>query len=265
MVRHPDFEKIYRQFINRYGEKEGEKRYYAWLNAYGLDDTKPMPPHLPPKKKESMSVQHPSMIMVEQQEAGRLYYFTALHAGTTGRPGMVDVEGLPRLRLYTVEELKRAARTLVWKGVNLNHTKYPPSERNHVEWAEYDDEKQAIVGYAYVEDEEINRLYDEGMITHCSVEYVSQSLPRFNGIAPQGIVFLGLAFLTNDVPPGDPFSTVVSADEVSFTEGEKLLLLRKLEALLGPESAPPTGGLPEGREASKGGEKNRDGEFKEAE
>ena len=45
--RHTDFEKIYRQFMKRYcgsPDKECEKGksiYYAWLNAHGLDDTKP--------------------------------------------------------------------------------------------------------------------------------------------------------------------------------------------------------------------------------
>ena len=45
--RHPDFEKIYRQFMKRYcGSpdeecEKGKQVYYAWLNAHGLDDTKP--------------------------------------------------------------------------------------------------------------------------------------------------------------------------------------------------------------------------------
>lgn len=44
---HPDFQKIYSQFMRQYcgsADKEcskGKDMYYAFLNAHGLDDTKP--------------------------------------------------------------------------------------------------------------------------------------------------------------------------------------------------------------------------------
>ncbi|MEM7820409.1 MAG: hypothetical protein QW761_02315, partial [Candidatus Aenigmatarchaeota archaeon] len=128
MPRHPDFEKLYQQFINSYGEKEGEKRYYVWLNSFDppLDDTKPMPEHLPPKKGETVeAVFPPAVLQLLEKPEGRVYKVTALHVGRTGRPGMNDEEGLPRLRHYSEDELIRAARTLVGKPVNLNHLYYP--------------------------------------------------------------------------------------------------------------------------------------------
>jgi len=42
---HPDFRKIYNDFIKRYGKERGKEYYYRWLNKNKLDDTKPMPKH----------------------------------------------------------------------------------------------------------------------------------------------------------------------------------------------------------------------------
>ncbi|RLI04981.1 hypothetical protein DRO26_03555, partial [Candidatus Bathyarchaeota archaeon] len=39
MPKHPDFEKIYQNFLKRYGVEEGKKLYYAWLKKHSLDDT----------------------------------------------------------------------------------------------------------------------------------------------------------------------------------------------------------------------------------
>ena len=46
MPKNSDFDKIYANFISKYGEKEGKNFYYAWLNKNKLDDTKPMPKHM---------------------------------------------------------------------------------------------------------------------------------------------------------------------------------------------------------------------------
>lgn len=43
--KHPDFLKIYKGFLKRYGDR-GEEVYHRWLNKNKLDDTKPMPKHI---------------------------------------------------------------------------------------------------------------------------------------------------------------------------------------------------------------------------
>lgn len=231
MPKNPDFEKVHKQFVGKYGDKQGDTLYYAWLNSFDppLDDTKPMPDKLPPKKKGE-SIEPPTIIrtknnpadfapfvklfipnaekLLESLSSGEVYFVPAIHVGTTGFPGMTDAEGFPRLRRYDEDELMRAARTLIGKPVNLNHVKYPDASKNFVIWAEYDTQTQGVMSYVYVEDKEINLLYDEGQINAASVEYAALDLPRFDGIAPTGILFSGLALLTKDVIPGDPKTSV---------------------------------------------------------
>jgi len=40
---HPDFQKVYDNFVSEYGAEKGKKLFYAYVNKHGYDDTKPMP------------------------------------------------------------------------------------------------------------------------------------------------------------------------------------------------------------------------------
>jgi hypothetical protein len=214
MPKHSDFEKIYQQFIEKHGEEKGKKLYYAWLNSYDppLDDTKPMPKHI--AKKESYV-----MPLKVDNFDGRLYLVKALHVGTTGREDLVDEQGLPRLRHYDADELKRAARTLINAPVNLNHG--PPLPGANVIWSDYNDEETVVTSLVASKNPKLDKAYDDGDVIGSSVEFGAVDFPQVDGVKPTGIVFTGLAFVTKDFVPGDSKSSVILIKEILAPSSEK--------------------------------------------
>jgi archaellum component FlaC len=51
---HPDFQKVYNNFIKQYGPSKGKNVYYSWLNKNKLDDKKPMPKGFSPKSEKEI-------------------------------------------------------------------------------------------------------------------------------------------------------------------------------------------------------------------
>jgi hypothetical protein len=204
MPRHPDFEKIFQQFIARYGAEQGERLYYAWLNKNKYDDTKPFP-----KKNVAESFQwlEPTLTFYKTMGNGKLYKVHALHVGTS-----------QNMNRYDEEELRLAARSLAERPLNLNHARYSGFRGvNKVVDAEYED--GVVEAVIYVEDPEIQRMIDDGEIKHVSIEAKARSAEWADGFAIQGLVFTGLALLTSDVPPGDPLTAIMKESKVtSVTE-----------------------------------------------
>jgi len=187
LPRHEDFEKIYQNFIDQYGE-EGEQKYFAWLNEHGYDDTKPMP------KKESFSWVGDIQAVPGSKN---LIRGEALHPLKTLHP-----EEWPGVRVYLEEELQKSAHTLADKPLLLDHSMLLDGK---VTGAQYED--GAIEYAAQLNDPRILDLIRTGDIKHCSVEFEWESLEHVNGVAPKGIKFTALSLLKN-FAPGDPLSTV---------------------------------------------------------
>ena len=114
-----------------------------------------------------------------------------LHVGT-------DSDGVT----YTEEELKRAAKTLSFRPIDINHARkfrkggnlaYP---ENRTLWMEYDPALQAVTGYLQLD---VHHSWQVrlGKITSVSVEFYS--LCEIEG---RGIVFSGLS-LVQDAKPAD--------------------------------------------------------------
>jgi len=186
MPRYPDFEKIYRQFIKRYGREKGEQYYYAWLKKLGLDDTKPY------------GAQVREAFRWARFQGDKYYYCEAAF----------PVESMNK-NIYTEEELIRAARTLIGKPVNLNHEK--PLEGVEIVDAEYED--GAVECILRIENDEIRKMIDNGEIYHVSIEESFRDAEVKNGVKPEGIVFTGLALLTKDVLPGLPLTRIYKSTD----------------------------------------------------
>lgn len=125
MPMHPDFQKIYSQFVMRYGDKEGKDRYYAWLNSRKLDDTKPYSNSQIQKNAkcqqctkrlcESLDAFKPLVKLLKNDTTGKTYEIEAHFA----LPSMNNV-------LYTREEMRQASTSMMNKRVDLNH-RFPPA------------------------------------------------------------------------------------------------------------------------------------------
>jgi hypothetical protein len=188
LPRHEDFKKIYQNFIDQYGEGEGEKKYFAWLNEHGYDDTKPIP------KKEGFSW---AGSIKDMPGVDNLIRGQALHPLRTVHP---DV--WPEVREYLEEELEKSTHTLVGVPLILDHCQVLQGK---VLGANYED--GAIEYVAQLDDPNVLELVRNGAIKHCSVEFEWKSLDQVNGVAPRGINFTGLSLLRL-FQPGDPKTTV---------------------------------------------------------
>jgi len=126
---------------------------------------------------------------------GRFYKVHAIHVTTTGNRNK-----------YTEEELRLAARSLAERPLNINHEKELPFPANKTVDAEF--EGSNVEAVIRVEDEETNRLYEAGKIKNVSIDAKFRSADSGQVLVPRGIVFTGLALLTEGVAPGDPLTTI---------------------------------------------------------
>jgi len=228
LPRHPDFEKIYRQFMKRYcGSpdnecKKGRRIYYAWLNTHGLDDTKPYR-----KPQEAFKWAEPLIRLAKEDRNAKYYKVEALF----------PVSSMNR-NVYTEEELIRAARTLIGKPVNMNHES-PPLEGVEIVDAEYEDGAVEVLlkvsRNAMFEGKKIVDMIDNGEIMHVSVEgacRIRRPTIADNdfGFSCEGLVFTGLALLRKDVLPGVPLTRIEPVEKiVSDIHGDRVMNEEKKE------------------------------------
>jgi len=211
--RHPDFEKIYRQFMKRYcgsPNKEcekGKQAYYAWLNAHGLDDTKP---YRKPQESEAFKWAEPLIKFAKEDEGAKYYRVEALF----------PVSSMNR-NIYTEDELIRAARTLIGKPVNMNHE--APLENVEILDAEFEDGAVEVLlkvsRDAEFEGKKIVDMIDNGEILHVSIEGACRSRKIFVtdddvGFGCEGLVLTGLALLQKDVLPGVPLTRIEPVEKI---------------------------------------------------
>ena len=126
---------------------------------------------------------------------GKFYKVHAIHVATTGNRNR-----------YTEEELRLAARSLAERPLNINHEKELPFPGNKVVDAEF--ESNNVEAVIRVEDQEVNQLYEAGKIKNVSIDAKFRSADVGEVLVPRGIVFTGLALLTEGVAPGDPLTTI---------------------------------------------------------
>jgi hypothetical protein len=203
--RHPDFEKIFQAFLGQYCKDSPEKvceagssRYYAWLKARGLDDTKAY--SLP---QESFQWAEPYVQLAREDKEARYYKVQALFPLSS----MNNV-------VYTREELLQATRTLIGKQNDLNHTPKLFPEVEILDAQFEDDVAECLVRVP--KDSELQKLIDDKKITQVSVEWGGRNVkPGPEGSVVEGLFFTGLGWLTNDVLPGVPLTTIQSVESIA--------------------------------------------------
>ena len=210
--RHPDFEKIYRQFMKRYcGSpndecEEGKRAYYAWLNMHSLDDTKPYR-----KPQEAFRWAKPTIELTKEDPEAKYYKVEALFPVSSMNNN-----------LYSEDELLRAARTLIGKPVNMNHES-PPLEGVKIIDAEFEDGAvEALLQVsrnAEFNGKKIIDMIENGEIIHVSIEgscrsRKMQSVNGESGFSCEGLVLTSLALLQNEVLPGIPLTRIKPVEKI---------------------------------------------------
>ncbi len=236
-LRHPDFQKIYRQFQT---VENGENRYLNWINALNLDETKPYGDCF--KEQFGWIKRHTDLRLWNEDSRNKYWKFEAAF----------PVESMNG-NVYTREELIRAARTLVGKSVNLNH-KYPLPT---IEIVASEEENGIVEGVIKVpntlkcpicdENKTINELIEQKGIYNNSLEAgcTFESEDR----KCEGMYFTGLALLTTKVLPGIPLTRLKPLEGImvealqSSTRRRKNVKTIKMEVLEEDEPEP----CPEGQ------------------
>jgi hypothetical protein len=208
MPRHSDFQKIFDAFMWRYCKdhkecKEGKDYYYAWLNKLGLDDTKPYQ-----NPQEKFSWTKPYLKFLKEDEKAKYFKCEALFPLSSMNNNV-----------YTKDELLQAARSLVGKTVDLNHTDEKLPEVTIYD-AQYED--NCVECLLRVEKEsKALKLIEKEEILQVSIEADclrgTEQTPEGN--VCHGLVFTGLALLTKDTLPGVPLTRILPVEKLveSFT------------------------------------------------
>ena len=208
MSRHPNFEKIYQAFMWRYcnGQAEcetGKTNYYAWLNKLGLDDTKAYQ-----RPQEKFSWTEPYIQFLKEDEQAKYFKVEALFPITSMNNNV-----------YTKDELLQAARSLVGKTVDLNHTDEKLPEVTIYD-AQYEDNCVECLLRVAKESKALGMI-EKGEILQVSIEADClrgrEQTPEGN--VCHGLIFTGLALLTKDVLAGVPLSRIMPVEKLveSFT------------------------------------------------
>ncbi len=129
------------------------------------------------------------------------YEVVASHADIKNRNG----------RVYTGEEIQRAASSLSERPLNINHDKKRvlPFPENQVLVAREEDALVECI--IQVADPKVNKMIDSGEIKHVSIEgiYLDESKNTQATEYPTSLHFTALALLTQDDEPGDPMAQII--------------------------------------------------------
>lgn len=221
MARHPDFQKIFDAFMQQYcsGSEctEGKMAYQTWLSKIGLDETKP---YQRPQEKFAWAKDY--IQFMKEDDKAKYFKIRALFPLTSMNNN-----------LYTQHEIMTATKTLIGKPTNLNHsTEILPD----VETIDADFEDKTVECIDRVpKGSKALQLLESGQIIHVSIEAdcLRGSDPTPEGNLCRGLIFSGKAYLTKDVLPGVPLTTIEPLEKI--VEGFKVMNLIEEK---GKEQAP---------------------------
>lgn len=204
--RHPDFEKIYHQFLTHIKDKdEAISRYTDWIQALNLDETKP---YGESRREQFQWIKRHADFRLWKEDADAKYW--QFEAG-------FPLESMNR-NVYTSEELLRAARTLKGKPVNINH-EYEVAEIDVVA-AEFEDD--IVEGVIRVPkgvrcpinpSETVNDMIQTKGIVNNSLEAGCEFGVGIHGEC-EGMFFTGLSLLTRDTLPGIPLTRIMPLEAI---------------------------------------------------
>ena len=238
--RHPDFEKIYKQFHAMIkDEKEAEDRYVNWVKALNLDETR----NYADSMREQFKWVRRHVDFELWKEDSRAKYWMVEAA--------FPLESMNE-NIYTLDELRESTKTVKGKSADLNH-KFPLPTID-IEAAKYEDGVAECVIRVPKNlmcpicdtSKTINELIEDGSIVNVSLEAVC-TLKSDNPHKCEGMEFTGLALLTKDVLPGIPLTRLMPLEHIMVealhtadeTKQRRKRNVKKIEMKIVEEDCPP--------------------------
>jgi cation transport regulator ChaB len=189
---HSDFQRIMGLFTKRFGAETGIARFEEFLANNQLTPYQAYRPET--QFKESFEWIQPLIVPYKQDNEAKYYLVRALTANVS----MNNKDYGP------IERLEKAAPTLSWRPVNLDHdhTKWFSYPRTRVDYATESDVSVEATLRVDNRDAALQKMLDEGKIKHPSIE----GRPDPEG----GYHFTGMALLTiGESLPGDPLTEII--------------------------------------------------------
>lgn len=202
MPIHPSFQKILSQFTARYGDAEGKKRFYMWLNNRGLDDTKAYST-AQIQHKESFQWAKPLIKMFKQDKEAK-YYQVEAHFAVNSMNN----------NIYTLDELLQAVHTLPGQHVDLNHNLDWIMPSIEITAAMVEDECAECIlrvpnGTVDAKGRDAQECFDTGIYHAPSIEADNRGvIQSVEGNQVLGLSYTGLAVLDEEALPGIPLTTI---------------------------------------------------------
>jgi len=202
-----------KRFAPKYGSEKARWLYYQWLQKIGLDERKP---YVYPQ--EAFKWAEPLWQAFKEDPDAEYFKVEALFPVTS-------LNG----NVYTEDEIKSAALTIINRPVTLNH-KVPLPDVQIVD-AEYEDEALEVI-LKVMKNSEILQKIKNGEILHVSIDGVGTRGVELHpeGKKPVRLVLTGLALLDKNILPGIPLTRILPA--------EKLIESINVEGLEEPVSEP---------------------------
>jgi len=166
---HADFVKVLSDFIRIFGGVEGRRKFDDMVASYGLDIEKPYSNQAQIKECwgsvcEAYNWAKPLIKYLREDKEAKYWKVRALTANVSMGPARADYTDL--------RELERAAPTLTWRPLNLNHdpSKMLPFPDNRVDWAEYEDSAVECIIRIHNSQTGVQQALENGDIVNPSIE-----------------------------------------------------------------------------------------------
>lgn len=203
---HADFVKVLNDFIRIFGKVEGRKKFDEMVVSYGFDTEKPYTNQAQLKECwggicEAYNWAKPLIQYLKKDKEAKYWKVRALTANVSMGAAHADYTDLV--------ELERAAPTLTWRPLNLNHdhSKTLPFPENRVDWAEYEDSAVECIIRIHNNQIEVQQALENGDIVNPSIEGEPRGgyRTRDGRRVPKFYNFTALALLEKGVTlPGVP-------------------------------------------------------------
>jgi len=206
-MRHSDFDKIYMQFMTHIkDEEEAKRRYVDWIQALSLDETRPYGQSM---REQFRWIKRHADLQFWKEDANAKYW--RFEAG-------FPLESMNH-NVYTTEELRLAARSLIGKPVNINHK----FTLRGVEIIAAEFEDDIVEGVLRIpkglrcpvcdKDKTLNELVEQKGIVNNSLEAGCSYGTGPHGEC-EGMYFTGLSLLMKNVLPGIPLTRMLPLEQI---------------------------------------------------
>jgi len=196
---HPDFLRIQKLFVKKFGETMGLEKFFQFVSSNRLDVEKPYRPEI--QFKESFQWIAPLIQSYKQDKNAKYYKITALNAAVS----------MNNQDWSDTKDMDRATVSMNYRPVNLNHNhatwfNYPATR---VDYSQMDEFSVELTLRVDNKEKRLQQMLDHDLAIP-EKEWINHPSIEARGLPGGGYSFTGLALLQKGYAlPGDPTTEIV--------------------------------------------------------